>query len=72
MFYGIYLADVTERGLFESGMEKRVTHVFTGELVGMVDSAITVVTECGFVCCAKDGGFFFAADVTLDLHSLQA
>ena len=49
-------------------MEERETAVFTGELVGSVDLAVTGGAEGGFIGGAKNRGFFFVANITTDLH----
>ena len=45
--------------------------MFARELVGGMDSTVTVVAECGFVGGAKNRGFLFVANVALDLHPLS-
>lgn len=42
--------------------------VLGGELVGVVDTVVAGVAECGLVGGAEDRCLFLDAHVTLDLH----
>lgn len=44
------------------------TRVFVGELVGMVDAAVTAIAEGGFVGGAVKGGLLFLTHIALNLH----
>lgn len=65
------LTDIAKRDLFERWMDQRKAFVFAGELVCVVDAVVTTVTKRSFICGAEYKGFFFFADVALDLHSLS-
>lgn len=63
------MTDITKRRVFGgNGVVKREAFVFFWELVGMVDGAITSMAERGFIWGAEEGGHFFVAHITLDLH----
>jgi hypothetical protein len=64
----MYLADITERGVFGSGVMKSEAFVFSRDLVGIVDIAITLIAESCFICRAEQGGLLFVTCITLDLH----
>jgi hypothetical protein len=68
---GVYLADITERDVFASGVVKRETFVFGRELVGLMDCMITVIAESCFICRAEQRGLLFLTCITPDLHLLM-
>lgn len=65
-----YLAYITERGVFESWVEKTEALVLAGQLVGVVNTAITDIAKSSFICRAENSGLFFLAHITPDLHDL--
>jgi hypothetical protein len=67
----MYLADITERDVFGSGMVKREAFVFGRELVGLVNCMITVIAESCFICRTEQRGLLFLTCITLDLHFLM-
>ena len=52
-------------------MKEREAGVFARELVGGMDSTVTVVAEGSFLGGAKNRGLLFVANVALDLHPLS-
>jgi len=44
--------------------------MFGGEFIGMMNSLITYITKSSLIGRAKNRGFFFGANITLDLHDL--
>lgn len=63
------LTDIAERREIRGRMVKREAIMFAGELVGMVDGAITGVAESSFVGGTDQRGLSSVTHVTKYLHS---